>query len=186
MKTAIWITALVLGLLITVPWAVQEWMLKLYRMPGAAMEPTLKCAAGPTNYACTGTYSDRFAVAKLAFLVREPGRGDVVAFALPERGAARCGFGGTHVHRIVGVPGETVRVRRGVVHIDATPLPEPYVRRRDSDTRPPRRLGDDEFYVLGDNRPQSCDSRIWGPVTRDALIGLVVWRYWPPDRWGEV
>jgi len=54
--------------------------------------------------------------------------------------------------------------------------------RRDVDTRPPEKIPKDEYFVMGDNRAQSCDSRVWGPLPRDNLIGKVFAVYWPPRR----
>ena len=158
---------------------------KLYRIPSASMEPTLHCPKGE-NPGCLGEEHDRIAISKVLFKVRDPHRGDIVAYKLTARAAERCGAeaGSTFVHRIIGVPGESVAVRSGVVFVDGRRLEEPYVEadRRDRESSRARPITKDQYYVLGDNRAQSCDSRVWGLVPRDRLIGPMIATYWPWDR----
>lgn len=95
------------------------------------------------------------------------------------------------VKRIVGLPGEQVEVRGNAVWIDGQPLPEPYRQPAtdEPDAAPegePLRLEAGQYFVLGDNRLNSEDSRVWGPVGRDRLVGRVFFRYWPPQRGGRV
>jgi signal peptidase I len=154
---------------------------KLYRIPSSSMEPTLRC--GEPAAGCTGKTSDR--VAALRFIGPiEPDRGDVVAFETPPLAVERCGAGGTYLHRIVVLPGETWRVENGVVFVNGRELVEPYLaqERRGLDTQRPRQVPPNSYVLLGDNRTQSCDSRIFGPVPRDDLIGEIVAVYWPPTR----
>jgi signal peptidase I len=157
---------------------------KLYRIPSPSMESTLHCARPGAG--CLGDEPDRIAVSKVVYKVRDPQRGDIVAYELPARAAERCGApaGSTFVHRIIGVPGERVAVRSGVVFVDGRRLEEPYIEagRRDRDSAPVRPITKDAYYVLGDNRAQSCDSRAWGLVARDRLIGPKIATYWPWDR----
>lgn len=158
--------------------------LKLYRIPSSAMEPTLRCAR-PAN-GCTASTADR--VVALRLLDRDPERGDIVAFELPQEAVIRCGVGGTFVKRVVGLPGERVEQRRGVVFIDGTAVPEPYLRpqRRAVASFPPRVVPPAHYFVLGDNRTQSCDSSVWGSLPRERIVGRVFARYWPPERGGRL
>ena len=102
--------------------------------------------------------------------------------------ATLAGAGGTFVKRIIGLPGETVqmRLRNGLayVYIDGRRLDEPYIQKSRRDVGPAKSyrvpLGD--YFVMGDNRSQSCDSRVWGPVPRQNVIGKVFMTYWPPQR----
>jgi signal peptidase I len=114
----------------------------------------------------------------------DPKRGDIVVFETPQRAQNDCGAGGTFVKRIIGLPGETWEMRNGFVYINGKRLNESYVPadRRDLDTKPPVKIPDDSYFVMGDNRAQSCDSRVWGPLPRDNLIGKVFAVYWPPKR----
>ena len=154
----------------------------LYRIPSSAMEPTLRCAKPAPG--CTGDSDDRIVVPR--FLFRGVERGDLIAFRTPSRVRARCGTGGVFVKRVVGLPGETIGERRGTIVLDGRRLREPYLepRRRDQQTYAPRRVPANAYFVLGDNRAQSCDSRIWGPLPKANVIGRVVFTYWPPTRIG--
>jgi signal peptidase I len=163
--------------------AIKTWVVNPYRIPSSSMEPTLHCAEPESG--CQAGSSDRVLANRFIYRFRDPSRGDIVVFETPERAFRRCGAGGTFVKRLVGLPGERVAVTDGVVYIDDRPLDEPYVNGgpRGPDFRE-HTLGADEYFMLGDNRGQSCDSRRWGPVTRDDLIGPVFAIYWPLTRLG--
>ena len=111
------------------------------------------------------------------FLVHPPSRGDVVVFKNPFDPA-----GADFVKRIVGKPGETVQVIGGQVFVDGAPLEEPYVTHRGSGSHPPVTIEPDHYFVLGDNRVQSEDSRSFGTIPRETIIGQVWVRYWPLGR----
>jgi signal peptidase I len=164
--------SLVLGVLST------TGLLKAYVIPSSAMEPTLRCAKPASG--CTASRSDRVLVRR----EHSPGRGDIVVFETPPEAFERCGAGGTFVKRVVGLPGETWEQRDGFVFINGEKLDEPYLEttRRDGQTHPSRQIPSGHYFMMGDNRSQSCDSRIWGPVERDNLIGVVFATYWPPNR----
>jgi signal peptidase I len=153
-----------------------------YRIPSASMEPTLRCARPAAG--CDASFSDRVIANRLAYRFRDPHRGDIVVFEAPEAAERRCSEGGTFIKRIVGLPGEVLSERAGTLYVDGKPLDEPYVdsRRRDSMTRSWPRVPDGEYFVMGDNRVASCDSREWGTVPRKNLIGPVLVTYWPPGR----
>jgi signal peptidase I len=153
-----------------------------YRIPSASMEPTLRCARPAAG--CDASFSDRVIANRLAYRFRDPHRGDIVVFEAPEAAARRCSEGGTFIKRIVGLPGEVLSERDGALYVDGKPLDEPYVdaRRRDSMTRSWPRVPDGEYFVMGDNRVASCDSREWGTVPRKNLIGPVLVTYWPLNR----
>jgi signal peptidase I len=157
---------------------------KLYRIPTSSMEPTLHCAKPATG--CEARFSDRVLANRFIYHFTDPERGDIVVFTTPERARKDCGAGGTFVKRIVGLPGETWEMRNGFVYINNKRLEEPYVKedRRDVDTRPPEKIPPGQYFVMGDNRAQSCDSRVWGTLARDNLIGKVFAIYFPPRRIG--
>jgi signal peptidase I len=156
--------------------------MKAYRIPSSAMEPTLQCARPASG--CAGRKEDRILV--LRFLpFWKPRRGEIIAFETPPEAVIRCGAGGTFVKRLVGLPGETVTEKDGAVFVDGRRLPEPYVQRERRDSRSGSwTVPDGKYFLMGDNRAQSCDSREMGAVARSALIGPVVARYWPLDRIG--
>ncbi len=157
---------------------------KPYRIPTSSMEPTLHCAR--PGYECLGKASDRVIAAKIVYLFRNPERADIVVFTAPARAKSKCQEGGTFVKRIVGMPGEVVSERHGAVFIDGRLLYEPYLdpSRRDRTTKTWPRVPANSYFVMGDNRAASCDSRDWGTVPRKSLIGPVVATYWPFGRLG--
>ena len=145
------------------------------------MEPTLHCAEPAPG--CEGSSNDRILVRR--FLPGEdPGRDDVIVFHGPDAMLEQCGAKGTFVKRVIGLPGERVEERAGAILVDGDDLDEPYAR-RDAESGA-WRVAEGEYFVLGDNRRNSCDSRRWGGVARDDVIGKVVVRYWPPGRVGRL
>ena len=162
----------------------QAEVAKPYRIPTPSMEPTLHCAKPVAG--CRSRVSDRILVNRLAYRLHEPERGDIVVFAAPARVKAACGTGGAYVKRVVGLPGEVLSMRDGLVLIDGRPLAEPYLRTRyrGNETGEWARIARDRYFLLGDNRPDSCDSRRWGTVSRDDVIGRAELIYWPPNRAG--
>jgi signal peptidase I len=157
---------------------------KPYRIPTSSMEPTLHCAE--SHPGCIGKSSDRVLAAKIVYTLRGPARGDIVVFTAPAAASAKCQEGGTYVKRIIGLPGEVVSEKHGAVYVNGKHLVENYVdvARRDGRTHTWHRLGKGQYFVMGDNRVASCDSRDWGPVPRGNLIGPVVATYWPFNRIG--
>jgi signal peptidase I len=163
--------------------AIKTWVVNPYRIPTSSMEPTLHCARPEDG--CQASSSDRVLANRFIYRFRDPERGDIVVFETPEKAVRRCGAGGTFVKRIVGLPGDHIAQTDGVLYVDGQPLDEPYV---NGGPRGPdfaeRALEADEYFMMGDNRGESCDSRAWGPVTRDDLIGPVFAVYWPLTRLG--
>jgi signal peptidase I len=164
--------------------AIKQWVVNPYRIPSASMEPTLHCARGASE--CTARFSDRVLANRFIYRFTDPERGDIVVFETPRQARRDCGAGGTFVKRIVALPGESWEMRNGFVFINGRRLEEPYVKadRRDGDMHPPKRIPEDHYFVMGDNRGSSCDSRVWGPLPRASLIGKVFAIYFPPGRIG--
>jgi signal peptidase I len=156
---------------------------KPYRIPSSSMEPTLHCARpGPW---CLAGSNDRVLVNRLEYDFESPKRGQIVVFTAPPL-TSRCepGDGGsTFVKRLIGLPGDTVTERNGLVSVDGKRLAEPYVepalRGSESGTW---HVPAGRYFFLGDDRIHSCDSRVWGSVPRHSLIGPVLLTYWPPGR----
>jgi signal peptidase I len=185
-----WVATLIAATLIVL--AVKAWIVNPYRIPSASMEPALHCARPEPN--CESDRSDRVLANRFIYHFRDPRRGDIVVFNAPKEAERQCN-GGIFVKRIIGLPGEVWSERKGFTYIDGRRLDEPYIQsnRRDSDTKtmtdiPPagrlQRIPSGMYLMEGDNRARSCDSRVWGLVPRDAIIGKVFLTYWPPTRIG--
>jgi signal peptidase I len=166
--------------------AIKQWVVNPYRIPSSSMEPTLHCAGA--GLGCTSRFSDRVLANRFIYHFKDPERGDIVVFETPQRARRDCGAGGTFVKRIIGLPGESLELRTEraltYVYIDGRRLEEPYIAPNRRDSRNPRtwRIPQGEYFMMGDNRGQSCDSREWGTVPRGNLIGKVFATYWPPNR----
>jgi signal peptidase I len=166
--------------------AIKAFVVNPYRIPSSSMEPTLHCAAPAPG--CVARFSDRVLANRFIYRFRDPERGEIVVFKTPPA-AASCleggGAGQTFVKRLIGLPGDHLVQRNGVLRVNGERLEEPYI-------EPQRRGGRDftadvpagQYFMMGDNRTQSCDSREWGPVPRENLIGPVFAVYWPPQRIG--
>jgi signal peptidase I len=164
--------------------ALKEWVVNPYRIPSSSMEPTLHCARpGP---GCQAHFSDRVLACRICLDFSSPSRGDIIVFRTPPKAVQKCGEGGTFVKRLIGLPGETVNEKNGQIYIDGRKLNEPYIKPgyRDTLTQGPWHVDKGQYFFMGDNRAQSCDSRQWGSVPRGNLIGTVFFVYWPPNRIG--
>ena len=156
---------------------------KPYRVPSSSMEPTLHCARPARG--CRAHYSDRVIALRIIYRFRDPHRGEIAVFHAPAS-AASCGETGSliFIKRVIGLPGETVSERNGTMFVDGKRLAESYVpaSERDNGTSSWPKLEPGQYFMLGDNRAASCDSRDWGPVRRASFIGPASITYWPPNR----
>ena len=124
---------------------------------------------------------------KISYRLGEPQRGDVIVFHAPPRAQCPEGTGCDYIKRIIALPGETVEVKNGKYYINGQLLEESYI--PDSKETLPNAfvngrvitLGPDEYFVSGDHRPNSSDSRAWGPITSKEIVGRAFFRYWPLD-----
>ena len=176
--------AITIAIAVGVVLLVKGFVVNPYRIPSSSMEPTFHCTSMP---GCLGGSNDRVLANRFVWHFSDPERGDVVVFEAPEEAAEKCGQAGTYVKRIIGLPGDTVSARDdGNVYLNGDRLPEPYLRDGHRFTAPAfsRELGPDEYWMMGDNRDMSCDSRRWGPVLRENLVGPVFFVYWPVSRIG--
>jgi signal peptidase I len=149
-------------------------------VPSSSMEPTLHCAQpGP---GCQSSIGDAVVVQPAGASVLK--RGDIVLFNTPPLALARCGAGGRYLKRVIGLPGDIWAEKAGYVYVNGKKPDEPYVTANDRDFQthtmadiPPgglTRIPQDDYLVMGDNRAQSCDSRVWGLVLGASVIGKVV------------
>ena len=162
--------------------AIKTWVVNPYRIPSSSMEPTLHCARPASG--CLSRFSDRVLANRLIYRFRDPRRGEIIVFQVPEGAKAACGAGGVFVKRIIGLPGELLEERHGYVYINGKKLNEPYIKpeRRDFTDFHPLKIRPGHYFMMGDNRVSSCDSRRWGTVPRANIIGEVFAVYWPPNR----
>ena len=176
-----WIVTLAVAAIVVL--AVERWIAQPFRVPTASMEPTLECARPGTG--CTARFNDRVIVAKIVYRFRPPHRYEIAVFHAPPEAKDQCDEGGTFLKRVIGLPGEQVSEKNGFFYVDGKKLNEPYLSfyTRDSLTKSWTRDGPNQYFVMGDNRLASCDSRTWGTVPRGNFIGPVVATYWPPNRW---
>ena len=169
---------------------VKAFLAQAFFIPSESMEPQL----------ATG---DRVVVSRLSYQLHEPRRGDVLVFDDPTQPPVvdrsllpvRLGRealealgvieprGRELIKRVVALPGETVWGQAGQVVVDGRPLIEPYLSNPDiTDDFPPIRVPDDHVFVMGDSRRNSKDSRRFGPVPNDIVVGRAIARVWPPGR----
>ena len=152
------IAALLCGLLL------RNFLFEFAFVKGSSMKPTL--LSGEALFVST-----------LSYKIGKPERHDIVICRFPGRMMRRFKHIPQHfVKRVIGLPGETVEIIEGVVHIDGVPLDEPYLspaHTKFKTNRSPITLGPDEYYVMGDNRDNSNDSRRIGPLSRSMIIGKV-------------
>ena len=149
---------------------VRAFVFQTYYIPSGSMEPTLQIG-------------DRILVDKLSYHLHAVHRGDIVVFRRPPTETAD--LVPDLVKRVIGLPGETISGQGGNVYINGKPLPEPWLPQIDKDTTSnfgPIKIPQGDYFVMGDNRTVSYDSRAWGPLPRSYIVGRVVMRIWPVSR----
>lgn len=127
---------------------------------------------------------DNLIVDKLSYRFVSPKRFDVIVFP-HQMGGEEIFF----IKRIIGLPGEKIQISNGVIYVDDVPLDEPYGNEVIAEAKSasvPVVLGEDEYFVLGDNRNHSMDSREIGPVPRKIIVGRAIFRIWPMNRFGSL
>ncbi|HSJ82398.1 MAG TPA: signal peptidase I [Acidimicrobiia bacterium] len=177
------LTALVIAVVI------KTFLLQPFWIPSESMLPTIEV-------------NDRVMVNKLAYRWGEPQRGDVVVFRDPrieetaesipeavirsvlEAVGIRTRGDEDLIKRVVGLPGETIEVRNNQVVVDGSPLDESYLPDVFMPDEPPITVGDAEVFVMGDNRDASFDSRRFGPIALDDLVGEAFVTIWPISHFG--
>jgi signal peptidase I len=114
------------------------------------------------------------------YLFHGPRRGEVIIFEFP-RDLER-----DFVKRVVGLPGDTVEIKRGQVIVNGIPLDEPYITHQSNGSHRETTVPEGSYFVLGDNRRASNDSRDWGPVSQSRIIGRAWVSFWPLNRWQAI
>ena len=154
---------------------VRTFAVQTFFIPTSSMVPTL------------GVY-DRILVQKAFFSWRDVREGDIVVFSHPPLDHCGGSQEGDLVKRVIALPGQTIYSSGNSIYVNGRLLAEPYLPHDDplgpsiASSRHPFRVPSGEFYMLGDNRADSCDSRYWGPITGSSIIGKVVLTFWHDDH----
>ena len=123
---------------------------------------------------------ERIFVNKFVYRFEDIRRGDVVVFRFPLDPSK------SYIKRVAGLPGDEVEIIHGELHVNGQPVDEPYLREeyQDASTYSRTKVPGGHYYVLGDHRNTSNDSRTWGTVPRDYIVGKAVFAYWPLEQFG--
>lgn len=162
-----WVQVIVVALIVALP--IRFFIAEPFIVNGASMDPTFS----------TGQF---LIVDRVTYRFEEPNRGDVIVFEYPNNPSVY------YIKRIIGLPGETISIKNGKVTIinnkkpEGFELTEPYIETShiSMDTSK-ETLGPTEYFVMGDNRAQSSDSRVWGPLKRELIVGRPIIRLLPPN-----
>jgi signal peptidase I len=167
--TLSWFRDLFLSVLIAI--VVILFLYQPVKVEGTSMLPSLK-------------NDERIFINKFVyrFGISDIGRGDTVVFLYPGDTTK------SYIKRVIGIPGDTVEIVDGTVYVNNQPLSEPYVAEDNRDRIPMARkvVPTDQYFVLGDHRSSSNDSRSWGWVPRQYIYGKAVFVYWPLEYLGAV
>jgi signal peptidase I len=164
-------TAVIILVAILLAGLVRTFAFQTFWVPSASMTPTL------------GVY-DRILVQKAFFSWHDVREGDIVVFSHPPLDQCPGPQEGDLVKRVIALPGQTIYSSGNSIYVNGRLLAEPYLPRYDplgppiASSQHPYRVPPGEFYLLGDNRSDSCDSRYWGPIEVSSIIGKVVLVWW--------
>ena len=190
-KEAIETALLALALLLALEFSAQN-----YRVEGSSMHPTMeegdylivnkltytRVDGGLFDFSLPFTRpADASANAPPAhdFVFGQPKHGEIIIFHSPENRER------DFVKRVIGVPGDTLEIRNGQVILNGEEVAEPFVARQSSTSHEEIRIPEGHYFVMGDNRRGSNDSRDWGLLPATDIIGKAWFRYWPAERWGD-
>ena len=148
---------------------VRPFVVEAFYIPSQSMVPTLKV-------------QDRVLVNKFIYRFSEPERGDIVVFQSVEGSREEL------IKRVVGLPGDEIAVRDGKLFVNGEPQSEPYVNKKfpDRSTFAPTKVPKGHYFMMGDNRANSRDSRFFGPVPEKNIEGEAFLRFWPLNRIGSL
>ena len=164
-------TGVIIAVAVLLAGLVRTFAFQTFWIPSASMVPTL------------GVY-DRILVQKAFFSWRDVREGEIVVFSHPPLDNCPGPEGGDLVKRVIALPGQTIYSSGNSIYVNGRLLAEPYLPQYDplgppiASSQHPYRVPAGEFYVLGDNRADSCDSRYWGPLKGSSIIGKVVLTFW--------
>ncbi|MBU0672438.1 MAG: signal peptidase I [Candidatus Margulisbacteria bacterium] len=149
---------------------IRAFFLQVFWIPSSSMEPTLDI-------------QDRIVVNKVAYHFRQPRRQEIMVFRqVAAEGEPKRDL----IKRVMGMPGETFEVRDGVIYINTKAVKETHPMNSDFSSFGPVKIPNDAYFVMGDNRPASADSRYWGFLPKKNLIGPAFIRIWPISKFGLI
>jgi signal peptidase I len=167
-QTIEWVVLVVGALLIAL--LIKTFLFQAFYIPSASMDPTLKV-------------HDRVLVNKLSYHLHSVHRGDIIVFKAPPE--ERTPQIKDLVKRVIGLPGDTIEARDGQIYINDRLLKEPYLPKGTrSDDLPRQVIPAGSYFMMGDNRSASSDSRVFGPIKRSTIIGRAFVKMWPLSRLG--
>ena len=161
-------------ILLAIVLCVRFYVFQFFRVSGPSMCPTLnqldgECESGKGEFVFVNEFLYHF--------IKDPQRGEVVVFRPPTEKTY-------YIKRVIGVPGDRVKIRNGKIFVNERALHEPYLTSQDNSNMEQVFLLEGQYFVLGDNRRGSNDSRNWGPVPEENVLGKVWIIYWPLSKWG--
>jgi signal peptidase I len=193
-KSAVREYAEAFGVALILAIVLRTFFIQAYKIPSGSMEPTLligdhiivnKLGYGfrlPDSFFGLTPLSSEIPYGKYLFPLESVRRGDVVVFVFPEDRTK------DFIKRVVAIPGDTVEVRAGRLYLNGIRVPDPHAHfeklqaerlpSSQADYLAPVKLGTNQYFMMGDNRDHSYDSRFWGPITRDAIEGRAMFIYW--------
>ena len=166
-----WLIVVVVAVLVSL--LVRTYVFQTFFIPSGSMEPTLQIG-------------DRIMVSKLSVEFGTIHRGDILVFKAPPGVQSDCGDNVTDlVKRVIGLPGDHLTSKGSTIYVNGQPLKQPWThnepifRHIGKVTVPAK-----HYFMMGDNEPNSCDSRWWGSIPRSSVIGKAFLRFWPLSRLG--
>ncbi|MBV8772789.1 MAG: signal peptidase I [Deltaproteobacteria bacterium] len=193
-KSAVREYAEAFGVALILAIVLRTFFIQAYKIPSGSMEPTLligdhiivnKLGYGfrmPDSFFGLTPFSSEIPYGKYLFPLESVRRGDITVFVFPEDRTK------DFIKRVVAIPGDTVEVRAGVLYLNGVRVPDPHAHFEklqaerlpgsQADYMAPTKLASNQYFMMGDNRDHSYDSRFWGPITRDAIEGRAMFIYW--------
>jgi len=159
-----WVETIVVAGLIAL--VIRTWVLQIFYIPSGSMIPTLRP-------------KDRIIGLMFTYRFREPARHDIIIFKYPEDPSKN------FIKRLIGLPGDEIKIRDGYVIINNKKIGTPgYTINRDHSYFGPVTIPEDQYWVMGDNRANSADSRVWGFLPEKNIMGTGWFRIWPLSKMG--
>ena len=164
-----WVAIIAIALLVAI--VIKQFLVQAFYIPSESMKNSLNVG-------------DRVLVNKLSYHLHDVHRGDIVVFKRPPAESGEPAIKDL-IKRVIGLPGDTIEEREGVVYINDHKLNEPYLANGMVTTNLPRQqVPAGDYFVMGDNRTNSKDARVFGPIPRSLIVGRAFVRVWPLSAFG--